>query len=145
MVFGFIPLYVPVLGKKMFITNLILMFSIGMAGLPPRYRDSVRQITPGLPLFLYNYSTHQLHGVFEVIKMFFGLISYTFSPKKKVYEIGTFASVSLASTPTNSKLLILQAASFGGTNIDPSAWEDKKNQGESCFPAQVTNLYALLE
>ncbi|KAJ0572205.1 putative DCD domain-containing protein NRP [Helianthus annuus] len=38
-----------------------------MAGLPPRYRDSVRQITPGLPLFLYNYSTHQLHGVFEVI------------------------------------------------------------------------------
>ncbi|CAI9291088.1 unnamed protein product [Lactuca saligna] len=63
-------------------------------GLPPRYRDSVRQITPGLPLFLYNYSTHQLHGVFE-------------------------------------------AASFGGTNIDPSAWEDKKNPGESRFPAQV--------
>ncbi|KAG6781192.1 hypothetical protein POTOM_014083 [Populus tomentosa] len=63
-------------------------------GLPPRYRDSVRQITPGLPLFLYNYSTHQLHGVFE-------------------------------------------AASFGGTNIDPSAWEDKKCLGESRFPAQV--------
>ncbi|KAK4338521.1 hypothetical protein RND71_043008 [Anisodus tanguticus] len=62
--------------------------------LPPRYRDSVRQITPGLPLFLYNYSTHQLHGVFE-------------------------------------------AASFGGSNIDPSAWEDKKNPGESRFPAQV--------
>ncbi|GER41533.1 DCD (Development and Cell Death) domain protein [Striga asiatica] len=63
-------------------------------GLPPRYRDSVRSITPGLPLFLYNYSTHQLHGIFE-------------------------------------------AASFGGTNIDPSAWEDKKNPGESRFPAQV--------
>lgn len=63
-------------------------------GLPPRYRDSVRTITPGLPLFLYNYSTHQLHGVFE-------------------------------------------AASFGGTNIDPTAWEDKKNAGESRFPAQV--------
>lgn len=75
-------------------------------GLPPRYRDSVRQITPGLPLFLYNYSTHQLHGVFE-------------------------------------------AASFGGTNIDPSAWEDKKNQGESRFPAQVRvttrNVYEPLE
>jgi hypothetical protein len=75
-------------------------------GLPPRYRDSVRQITPGLPLFLYNYSTHQLHGVFE-------------------------------------------AASFGGTNIDPTAWEDKKNQGESRFPAQVRvitrNLYEPLE
>ncbi|MBA0621715.1 hypothetical protein Godav_007315 [Gossypium davidsonii] len=63
-------------------------------GLPPRYRDSVRAITPGLPLFLYNYSTHQLHGVFE-------------------------------------------AASFGGTNIDPTAWEDKKCPGESRFPAQV--------
>lgn len=63
-------------------------------GLPPRYRDSVRSITPGLPLFLYNYSTHQLHGIFE-------------------------------------------AASFGGTNIDPTAWEDKKCPGESRFPAQV--------
>lgn len=62
--------------------------------MPPRYRDSVRQITPGLPLFLYNYSTHQLHGIFE-------------------------------------------AASFGGSNIDPTAWEDKKNAGESRFPAQV--------
>ncbi|KAK4770698.1 hypothetical protein SAY87_031230 [Trapa incisa] len=63
-------------------------------GLPPRYRDSVRQITPGLPLFLYNYSTHQLYGIFE-------------------------------------------AASFGGSNIDPTAWEDKKCPGESRFPAQV--------
>ncbi|OIW09906.1 hypothetical protein TanjilG_32055 [Lupinus angustifolius] len=63
-------------------------------GLPPRYRDSVRAITPGLPLFLYNYSTHQLHGIFE-------------------------------------------AASFGGSNLDPSAWEDKKCPGESRFPAQV--------
>ncbi|XP_039143414.1 B2 protein-like [Dioscorea cayenensis subsp. rotundata] len=63
-------------------------------GLPQRYRDSVRAITPGLPIFLYNYSTHQLHGIFE-------------------------------------------AASFGGTNIDPAAWEDKKKPGESRFPAQV--------
>ncbi|XP_011012345.1 PREDICTED: B2 protein-like [Populus euphratica] len=63
-------------------------------GLPPRYRDSVRAITPGLPLFLYNYTTHQLHGIFE-------------------------------------------AASFGGSNIDPTAWEDKKCKGESRFPAQV--------
>ncbi|KAL5222590.1 hypothetical protein ABZP36_027303 [Zizania latifolia] len=63
-------------------------------GLPSRYRDSVRAIRPGLPLFLYNYSTHQLHGIFE-------------------------------------------ATSFGGTNIDPTAWEDKKCPGESRFPAQV--------
>ncbi|KAI5073754.1 hypothetical protein GOP47_0011767 [Adiantum capillus-veneris] len=63
-------------------------------GLPQRYWDSVRAIQPGLPLFLYNYTTHQLHGIFE-------------------------------------------AASFGGSNIDPSAWEDKKCKGESRFPAQV--------
>jgi len=63
-------------------------------GLPQRYRDSVRAITPGLPLFLYNYTTHQLHGIFE-------------------------------------------ALTFGGSNIDPTAWEDKKNKGESRFPAQV--------
>ncbi|CAD6332595.1 unnamed protein product [Miscanthus lutarioriparius] len=63
-------------------------------GLPSRYRDSVRAIRPGLPLFLYNYSTHQLHGIFE-------------------------------------------AASFGGSNIDPKAWEDKKCPGESRFPSQV--------
>jgi hypothetical protein len=37
-----------------------------LPGLPSRYRDSVRAIRPGLPLFLYNYSTHQLHGIFEV-------------------------------------------------------------------------------
>ncbi|KAI5555190.1 hypothetical protein POPTR_019G066100v4 [Populus trichocarpa] len=35
-------------------------------GLPHKYRDSVRAITPGLPLFLYNYTCHQLHGVFQV-------------------------------------------------------------------------------
>ncbi|KAE8712978.1 B2 protein [Hibiscus syriacus] len=66
-------------------------------GLPPRYRDSVRAITPGLPLFLYNYTTHQLHGVFE-------------------------------------------AASFGGSNIDPTAWEDKKCPGESRFPLRFVLL-----
>uniref|UniRef100_A0A7N0UWL5 DCD domain-containing protein n=1 Tax=Kalanchoe fedtschenkoi TaxID=63787 RepID=A0A7N0UWL5_KALFE len=78
-------------------------------GLPPRYRESVRatcdapptlhviqllHYNPGVTLFLYNYTTHQLHGIFE-------------------------------------------AASFGGSNIDPTAWEDKKCKGESRFPAQV--------
>ncbi|KAL0923120.1 hypothetical protein M5K25_007166 [Dendrobium thyrsiflorum] len=62
--------------------------------LPPRFRDSVRAITPGLPLFLYNYTTRRLHGIFE-------------------------------------------AASFGGSNIDPTAWKDIKCEGESMFPAQV--------
>jgi len=65
-------------------------YSLCVSGLPPRYRDSVRAITPGLPLFLYNYTTHQLHGIFEVcfkavcydlwfislINMFFNLIYF---------------------------------------------------------------------
>ncbi|GLT27240.1 hypothetical protein SLA2020_022540 [Shorea laevis] len=86
-----------VLGGYIFVCNNDTMLEDlkrQLFGLPPRYRDSVRAITPGLPLFLYNYTTHQLHGIFE-------------------------------------------AASFGGSNIDPTAWEDKKCKGESRFPAQV--------
>ncbi|KAJ8531453.1 hypothetical protein K7X08_026887 [Anisodus acutangulus] len=86
-----------VLGGYIFVCNNDTMqedLKHQLFGLPPRYRDSVRAITPGLPLFLYNYTTHQLHGIFE-------------------------------------------AASFGGSNIDPTAWEDKKCKGESRFPAQV--------
>ncbi|XP_020599303.1 B2 protein-like [Phalaenopsis equestris] len=33
--------------------------------LPLSYCDSVRAITPGMPLFLYNETTRQLHGIFE--------------------------------------------------------------------------------
>ncbi|XP_077253944.1 B2 protein-like [Tasmannia lanceolata] len=86
-----------VLGGYIFVCNNDTMqedLKRQLFGLPPRYRDSVRAITPGLPLFLYNYTTHQLHGIFE-------------------------------------------ASSFGGSNIDPTAWEDKKCKGESRFPAQV--------
>lgn len=36
-----------------------------------------------------------------------------------------------------SQIDFVQAASFGGSNIDPTAWEDKKCKGESRFPAQV--------
>ncbi|KAJ4730611.1 DCD (Development and Cell Death) domain protein [Rhynchospora pubera] len=86
-----------VLGGYIFVCNNDTMqedLKRQLFGLPARYRDSVRAITPGLPLFLYNYTTHQLHGIFE-------------------------------------------ATSFGGSNIDPTAWEDKKCKGESRFPAQV--------
>ena len=51
-------------------------YCIHLIGLPPRYRDSVRAITPGLPLFLYNYTTHQLHGIFEVCSHFFIFILF---------------------------------------------------------------------
>jgi hypothetical protein len=36
-----------------------------------------------------------------------------------------------------TRFSLCQAASFGGSNIDPTAWEDKKCKGESRFPAQV--------
>ncbi|XP_038997966.1 B2 protein-like [Hibiscus syriacus] len=87
-----------VLGGYIFVCNNDTMqedLKRQLFGLPPRYRDSVRAITPGLPLFLYNYTTHQLHGILRL------------------------------------------AASFGGSNIDPTAWEDKKCKGESRFPSQV--------
>ncbi|PWA79174.1 development/cell death domain-containing protein [Artemisia annua] len=42
---------------------------LGSSGLPPRYIDSVRAITPGLSLFFYNYTNDQLHGIFEPYKM----------------------------------------------------------------------------
>lgn len=106
-----------------------------ISGLPPRYRDSVRQITPGLPLFLYNYSTHQLHGVFEVCNfVYFYTICITLLIKMDEFCVLVFVSSKLMHIP-------LQAASFGGSNIDPSAWEDKKNPGESRFPAQVRKLF----
>ncbi|PQQ17602.1 B2 protein isoform X2 [Prunus yedoensis var. nudiflora] len=86
-----------VLGGYIFVCNNETMqedLHRQLFGLPQKYKDSVRAITPGLPLFLYNYTAHQLHGIF-------------------------------------------QAVSFGGSNIDPTAWEDKKCKGESRFPAQV--------
>lgn len=36
-----------------------------------------------------------------------------------------------------SQIGLVQAASFGGSNIEATAWEDKKCKGESRFPAQV--------
>eukprot|EP00897_Mesotaenium_endlicherianum_P004875 jgi/Mesen1/4415/ME000225S03405 len=35
-------------------------------GLPQKYQNSVRGIQTGMPLFLYNYTTRELHGIFEV-------------------------------------------------------------------------------
>ncbi|MQL99286.1 hypothetical protein Taro_032009, partial [Colocasia esculenta] len=41
---------------------------------------------------------------------------------------------------SSSVLSLIKAASFGGSNIDPAAWEDKKCHGESRFPAQLLLL-----
>ncbi|CAK9272135.1 unnamed protein product [Sphagnum jensenii] len=56
------------LGGFIFVCNNDTMsedFERHLFGLPQRYQDTVRAIQPGLPLFLYNYSTRCLHGVFE--------------------------------------------------------------------------------
>eukprot|EP00271_Cylindrocystis_brebissonii_P006351 TRINITY_DN1909_c0_g3_i1.p1 TRINITY_DN1909_c0_g3~~TRINITY_DN1909_c0_g3_i1.p1 ORF type:complete len:433 (-),score=57.07 TRINITY_DN1909_c0_g3_i1:114-1412(-) len=56
------------LGGYIFVCNNDTMnedLKRNLFGLPQRYHDSVRSITPGMPLFLYNYSDHQLHGIFE--------------------------------------------------------------------------------
>ncbi|KAL1319837.1 hypothetical protein AAHE18_14G013900 [Arachis hypogaea] len=99
-------------------------------GLPPRYRDSVRAITPGLPLFLYNYSTHQLHGIFEI--------------GEKICTTVCFAiNVLNPNLPTPVKELADPVVEdrpripLQGRVFDPTAWEDKKCLGESRFPAQV--------
>ncbi|KAG0616578.1 hypothetical protein M758_5G126500 [Ceratodon purpureus] len=55
------------LERQLFETSIsgLVRASLRFRGLPQRYQDSVRAIQPGLPLFLYNYSTRCLHGVFE--------------------------------------------------------------------------------
>nr|GEX84033.1 transcription factor MYB98-like [Tanacetum cinerariifolium] len=43
--------------------------------------------------------------------------------------------------PCNNRGGEEKAANFDGTNIDPSAWEGKKNPGESRFPAQHKDFW----
>ncbi|PHT95974.1 hypothetical protein T459_03856 [Capsicum annuum] len=42
--------------------------------------------------------------------------------------------------PKNFAKIVGTVASFGGSNIDLSTWEDKKNPSESRFPAQVSKM-----
>ncbi|KAF2316412.1 hypothetical protein GH714_041753 [Hevea brasiliensis] len=46
------------------------------------------------------------------------------------------ATLSLQLHTTHQLHGIFEAASFGGSNIDPTAWEDKKCKGELRFPAR---------
>jgi len=110
----------------------------------------VRAIRPGLPLFLYNYSTHQLHGIFEVqINTYSFIFIYYYSSYRSDDTCVLIISASYLpfmyvfnfilkkERNFSSSMARTQAASFGGSNIDPKAWEDKKCPGESRFPAQV--------
>ncbi|KAH9550323.1 hypothetical protein CY35_10G065600 [Sphagnum magellanicum] len=65
---GVVAALIEPLGGFIFVCNNDTMnedFERHLFGLPQRYQDTVRAIQPGLPLFLYNYSTRCLHGVFE--------------------------------------------------------------------------------
>ncbi|KAF6161461.1 hypothetical protein GIB67_009340 [Kingdonia uniflora] len=122
-----------VLGGYIFVCNNDTMhddLKRQLFGLPPRYRDSVRAITPGLPLFLYNYTTHQLHGIFEVCFAFCKLLAVSI-------QYSTKLSKNFGANIWLKRGDLQPAVSFGGSNIDPTAWEDKKCKGESRFPAQV--------
>ncbi|KAK7260694.1 hypothetical protein RIF29_26951 [Crotalaria pallida] len=63
-----VPMNEDDVGGYIFVCNNETMgenFQKQLFGLPSKYRNSIRAIHPGMPLFLYNYSTHQLHGIFE--------------------------------------------------------------------------------
>lgn len=40
-----------------------------LLGLPARHFSYVKNIDPGLPLFLFNYTDRKLHGIFEASSM----------------------------------------------------------------------------
>lgn len=40
-------------------------FLFSFLGLPAKHFSYVKNIDPGLPLFLFNYSNKELHGIFE--------------------------------------------------------------------------------
>eukprot|EP00850_Spirogloea_muscicola_P019884 SM000201S05940 [mRNA] locus=s201:106313:116892:- [translate_table: standard] len=87
-------------------------------GLPHRFLESVRRIQPGMPLFLYNYTTRNLHGVFEV-------------------------SARLVPPLPPPPPISPEATSEGGFNLDPHAWDapDKVDlvygRAVSRYPSQV--------
>lgn len=55
--------------------------------------------------------------------------------KRQVYSSATSSNCIFA----DRDMLFVQASGFGGSNIDATAWEDKKCKGESRFPAQVSD------
>lgn len=54
---------------------------------------------------------------------------------RQVYSSSTSSNCIFA----EKYFLFVQASGFGGSNIDATAWEDKKCKGESRFPAQVSD------
>lgn len=47
------------------IINNSSQFLFVLTGLPAQHFSYVKNIDPGLPLFLFNYSDRKLHGIFE--------------------------------------------------------------------------------
>jgi len=44
---------------------MLFTIPISLTGLPAQHFSYVKNIDPGLPLFLFNYSKRVLHGIFE--------------------------------------------------------------------------------
>ena len=42
-----------------------MRYILHLTGLPAQHFSYVKNIDPGLPLFLFNYSDRKLHGIFE--------------------------------------------------------------------------------
>ncbi|KAK6155386.1 hypothetical protein DH2020_009634 [Rehmannia glutinosa] len=57
--------------------------------------------------------------------------------KEDITNAGNAVDKRFKTLPAAETLPRNEAATFGGSNIDPTAWEDKKCKGESRFPAQV--------
>ncbi|XP_057810062.1 B2 protein-like [Salvia miltiorrhiza] len=58
------------LGGYIFVCNNVTMpdcFRRRIFGLPARNRESVSEIRPGMPIFLYNFNTGLLYGIFEAV------------------------------------------------------------------------------
>ena len=98
--------------------------------LPARYKDSVRAITPGTPLFLYNVTRHELHGIFEVKKTYVYLNKIVF-----VIEFFFICSDLTMCNFIHESGLQMQATSFGTYDTNPLPFLAQSDNDK--FPAQV--------
>ncbi len=64
--------------------------------------------------------------------------------QKNIFNISISLSEFFCLLKSLAFQILVQAASFGGSNIDPTAWEDKKCKGELRFPAQVKVVLMIL-
>ncbi|CAI6002626.1 unnamed protein product [Closterium sp. NIES-65] len=119
-------------------------------------------VSPGMPLFLFNFSDRRLHGVFEAVSHGdleidpHGWTGRNGGETRFPTQVGTllalcwslFPSVSLSTACFLFNYLdrrlhgIFEAVSHGDLEIDPHGWT-ARNGGETRFPAQVPSLLSV--